>query len=172
MFGINGFINVILDWIGVEGKNWIGMPETAMGTLIVEAVWQFGSPMVIFLAGLKQIPKELYEAAAVDGARKVRTFFSITLPMLSPVILFNVVLQMIGAFQLFTQAFIITKGGPMQSTYMYTLYLFEKAFRRFEMGYASAMAWVLLTIIVSLTAIIFATSRTWVYYESEGRKER
>ncbi|MCS7462121.1 sugar ABC transporter permease [Paenibacillus doosanensis] len=170
LFGKDGLINQLLLQIGIEGKNWIGLPQTALATLIILAVWQFGSSMVIFLAGLKQIPSELYEASAVDGAGKVRTFFSVTLPMLSPIILFNLVLQTIGAFQMFTQAFIITHGGPMESTYMYALYLFEKAFSRYQMGYASALAWILLVIISIVTLLIFATSKKWVHYETEGGK--
>lgn len=169
LFGRNGMINQFLAIAGIEGKNWIGIPQTALSTLIILAIWQFGSSMVIFLAGLKQIPSELYEAAAVDGSSKVRTFFSVTLPMLSPIILFNLVLQTIGAFQMFTQAFIITRGGPMESTYMYALYLFEKAFTRYQMGYASALAWILLLMIGVVTALIFASSKRWVHYETEGR---
>ncbi|MFC4598086.1 carbohydrate ABC transporter permease [Cohnella hongkongensis] len=169
IFGIDGIVNHFLQYLNIAGKNWIGLPETALGTLVVLAVWQFGSSMVIFLSGLKQIPTECYEAASVDGAGKVRSFFQITLPLLSPIILFNLVLQVIGSFQMFTQAFIITKGGPVEATYMYALYLFDKAFTRFEMGYASALAWILLVIIGIVTALIFSTSRTWVHYENEGR---
>ncbi|MBB6734724.1 carbohydrate ABC transporter permease [Cohnella zeiphila] len=168
VFGVQGLVNQLLSVFHIEGKNWIGMPETALGTLIVLAVWQFGSSMVIFLAGLKQIPGEYYEAAAVDGAGKLRTFFQVTLPLLSPILLFNLVLQTIGSFQMFTQAFIVTKGGPVESTYMYALLLFDKAFAHFQMGYASALAWILLVIIAAVTALIFATSRAWVHYETEG----
>lgn len=170
LFGRDGLINQLLLTVGIEGMNWIGIPQTALLTLIILAVWQFGSSMVIFLAGLKQIPHELYEAAAVDGAGKVRSFFAVTLPMLSPIILFNLVLQTIGAFQMFTQAFIITRGGPLESTYMYALYLFEKAFTRYQMGYASALAWILLLIIGVVTALIFFSSKCWVHYETEGGK--
>lgn len=168
IFGINGFINRFLSYFGIEGISWISNPNTALGTLIILVAWQFGSSMVIFLAGLKQIPAELYEASSVDGASKIRQFFSITLPMLSPVLLFNLVLQTIGSFQMFTQAFIITKGGPINSTYMYALYLYDRAFSRYEMGYASALAWILLVVIAIVTALIFASSRYWVFYETEG----
>lgn len=168
VFGINGLINQLLSLFGIEGKNWISLPDTALGSLILLAVWQFGSSMVIFLAGLKQIPGEYYEAAAVDGASKLRTFVKVTLPLLSPIILFNLVLQTIGSFQMFTQAFIITKGGPVESTYVYALYLFDKAFAHFQMGYASALAWILLVLIALVTVFIFATSRAWVHYETEG----
>lgn len=167
IFGSDGIVNGALSLFGISGRSWIGSPDTALGTLILLVVWQFGSSMVIFLAGLKQISPELYEASAVDGATKIRQFFLITLPMLSPVILFNLVLQTIGSFQMFTQAFVITKGGPIQSTYMFALYLYERAFARFEMGYASALAWILLVIIGIVTALIFISSRYWVFYESE-----
>ncbi|NEW07719.1 sugar ABC transporter permease [Paenibacillus sp. SYP-B3998] len=172
MFGIDGFINKIVNMFGLDGVSWISNPHTALGTLIILVAWQFGSSMVIFLAGLKQISSELYEASSVDGASKVRQFFSITLPMLSPVLLFNLVLQTIGSFQMFTQAFIITKGGPINSTYMYALYLYDRAFSRYEMGYASALAWILLVVIGIVTALIFASSRYWVFYETEGGKRK
>ncbi|NOV02617.1 carbohydrate ABC transporter permease [Paenibacillus planticolens] len=170
IFGIEGFINRFLVMLGFSGSSWISNPKTALGTLIILVAWQFGSSMVIFLAGLKQIPTELYEASSVDGASKLRQFFRITLPMLSPVLLFNLVLQTIGSFQMFTQAFIITKGGPINSTFMYALYLYERAFSRYEMGYASALAWILLVVIGIVTALIFASSRYWVFYETEGAK--
>ena len=169
IFGKDGLINGVLALFGLTGMNWIGSPDTALGTIIVLVVWQFGSSMVIFLAGLKQISAELYEASAIDGASKVKQFFNITLPMLSPVILFNLVLQTIQGFQIFTQAFVITKGGPIQSTYMFTLYLYEKAFAGFEMGYASALAWILLIIIGIFTAIIFISSKYWVFYQEGGK---
>ncbi|NQX63495.1 sugar ABC transporter permease [Paenibacillus qinlingensis] len=172
IFGIDGFINKFLGIFGVEGISWISSPGTALGTLIILVAWQFGSSMVIFLAGLKQISNELYEASSVDGASKLRQFFNITLPMLSPVLLFNLVLQTIGSFQMFTQAFIITKGGPINSTYMYALYLYERAFARYDMGYASALAWILLVIIGIATALIFASSRYWVFYETEGGRKK
>ncbi|MGO4499785.1 carbohydrate ABC transporter permease [Paenibacillus sp. 2RAB27] len=172
IFGIDGFINKFLSIFGIEGISWISSPGTALGTLIILVAWQFGSSMVIFLAGLKQIPSELYEASSVDGASKLRQFFNITLPMLSPVLLFNLVLQTIGSFQMFTQAFIITKGGPINSTYMYALYLYERAFARYDMGYASALAWILLVIIGIATALIFASSRYWVFYETEGGRKK
>ncbi|WP_082311215.1 carbohydrate ABC transporter permease [Paenibacillus sp. FJAT-27812] len=170
IFGAEGFISKILALFGIENMSMVTNPETALSTLVLLQAWQFGSAMIVFLAGLKQIPKELYEASAVDGASKVRQFFSVTLTMLSPVILFNLILGLIGSFQMFTQAFIITKGGPLKSTYMYALYLYEKAFGAFQMGYASALAWVLLLIIAAATAINFAISKYWVFYESEGGK--
>ena len=171
IFGMDGFINHVLGWLGIDSVSWVSTPETALGTLILLNVWQFGSSMVIFLARLKQIPRDLYEASSVDGASKWKQFFSITLPMLSSVVLFNLVLQTIYAFQMFTQALIITKGGPVHATYMFSLYLYEKGFGKLEMGYASSLAWILLALIGVTTAIIFFSSRYWVFYESEGGKQ-
>lgn len=172
MFGADGYINSVLGIFGIEGMGWISNPSTALGTLILLNTWQFGSTMVIFLAGLKQIPGELYESASVDGANPIRKFFHITLPMLSPVMFFNLILSIIGSFQMFTAAFIVTRGGPVQSTYMYAVFLYEKAFKHYQMGYASALAWVLLAIVAILTAINFAASRYWVFYETDGGKAK
>jgi multiple sugar transport system permease protein len=170
IWGKNGFINQIIALFGIEGKSWISSPDTALYTLVLLGVWQFGSSMVIYLAGLKQIPEELYEAAAIDGANKSRQLFHITLPMLSAQVLFNLVLQTIGAFQMFTQAYIITnKGGPMNSTMVYALYLYQRGFNHWEMGYASALAWILLLIIAAVTLAIFGSSKLWVFYETEDK---
>lgn len=149
---------------------WVNLPGWALIAVALLTVWQFGAPMVIFLAGLQQIPAELYEAAAVDGAGKWRQFLSVTVPMLSPVLFFNLVLQTIQAFQVFTPAFAIGagKGGPADSTLVYTLYLYDRGFVASHMGYASAMAWVLLIVIGAVTAVLFRTSRSWVFYTSEG----
>ncbi len=167
MFEKDGLVNGILGAIGFTNlPSWITNPKYALWTLVLLTVWQFGSSMIIFLAGLKQIPQEYYEAASVDGANKVRQFFAITIPLLSPVILFNLVMQMIGAFQAFTQAYIIGggRGGVLNSTLFYTLYLYIQGWTYREMGYASAMAWVLLLIIGVLTAIVFRSSNWWVSY--------
>ncbi|WP_127569979.1 carbohydrate ABC transporter permease [Paenibacillus xylaniclasticus] len=172
MFNLNGYFNQVLAWFGIEGIGWITNPHTSLGTLILLNTWQFGSTMVIFLAGLKQIPAELYESASVDGASRLRKFVHITLPMLSPVMFFNLVLGIIGSFQMFTSAFIITQGGPINSTYMYALFLYEKAFKHYQMGYASALAWILLVIVALMTAINFFVSRYWVFYETDGGKQR
>jgi multiple sugar transport system permease protein len=166
IFGNNGVFNSMLSSIGIQGMDWINNPSTSLYTLVLLAVWQFGSSMVIFLAGLKQVPRDLYEAASVDGASKFRTFFSITMPMLTPIILFNMVMQTIYSFQMFTQAYVVTNGGPMNSTLVYALYLFREAFSFFDMGYASALAWILLVIISVLTSFIFWSSKKWVHYES------
>lgn len=168
LFGREGAINSILALFGIEGTSWVTHPDYALSTLILLVVWQFGSPMLIFLAGLKAIPYELYEAASVDGASKLQQFIKITIPMLSPVIFFNLVMQTIQGFMAFTQSFLITNGGPMDRTLFYAVYLYEKAFAHFDMGYASALAWILLIICAIFTALIFKTARSWVYYESEG----
>jgi multiple sugar transport system permease protein len=127
------------------------------------AVWQFGSPMLIFLAGLKQIPREIYEAASIDGANGWRSFWRITLPLLTPIILFNLVMQLISGFMVFTQAFIVTGGAPLDTTLFYALYLYQRAFVSLQMGYASAMAWVLLAIVALMTAVVFRSSSYWVF---------
>ena len=166
IFGNEGMINALLAPLGIDGPNWLGSPRTVLVPLITLAVWQFGSPMLIFLAGLKQIPMELYEAASIDGASAFRRFVSITLPMLSPVIFFNLVMQIISGFMVFTQGVIIApNGGPLQRALFYSVYLYEKAFGQFEMGYASAMAWVLLLVIAFFTALVFTSSGSWVYYD-------
>ncbi len=172
IFGDEGLVNLLLQTaFGFSGPSWVSHPDYALWTLIVLAVWQFGSPMIIFLAGLRQIPQDLYEAAEMDGAGPVRQFIRITLPLLAPVIFFNLVLQTIEAFKAFTQAYIVSggDGGPVDSTMFYTLYLYIEAFANFRMGYASALAWLLLIIIGIFTAVAFMTSRYWVYYEDEGR---
>lgn len=166
MFGVDGLINAFLGLFGIESIRWLGRPDTAIWTLIILAMWQFGSPMLIFLAGLRQIPKEYYEAAEIDGASAWGRFRRITLPLLSPIIFFNLVLQTISLFRVFTSAYIITEGDPLDTTLFYALYLFNRAFETFQMGYAAAMAWVLLAIIAALTAVNFAMSRLWVYYET------
>ncbi|RKN39646.1 carbohydrate ABC transporter permease [Micromonospora endolithica] len=169
MFNRDGAFNSLLSLFGIEGKPWVNDPDWALQTLMVLAIWQFGAPMVIFLAGLKQVPTELYEAASVDGASKVSQFWNVTLPMLSPVIFFNLVLETINGFQGFTAAFVLSNGtgGPVDSTLMYTLNLYISGFTNLEMGYASAMAWVFLLAIAVITAIFFSTGRFWVHY-SDG----
>ncbi|TCC45038.1 sugar ABC transporter permease [Kribbella capetownensis] len=170
IFGSDGLLNHVLSLFGIEGHGWISEPGTALWTLIVLRVWQFGAPMVIFLAGLRQIPEDVMEAAEMDGANKWQRFWRVTLPLLSPVVFFNLVLQIIGAFQAFTPAYIISggKGGPSDSTLFYTLYLYQQAFGNFRMGYAAAMAWVLLLIIAVFTGLNFVLGRTWVFYGDEG----
>ena len=169
MFGSEGVLNSILaNYFDIASSiSWITHPSTALWSLIILNVWQFGAAMIIFLAGLKQIPRELYESAMVDGANAFHKFKSITIPMLTPVILFNLVMGVIGGFKVFTEGFIVTQGGPSDTTLFYVLYLYEKSFRYFQMGYGAAMAWILLMVIALFTAIIFKSSKKWVHYESK-----
>ncbi|MFC7619226.1 carbohydrate ABC transporter permease [Microlunatus sp. GCM10028923] len=172
VFGQEGLVNAALGFLGVEvSKSWVGSPDTALFTLVALNVWTFGSPMIIFLAGLRQIPTIYYEAAAVDGAGPLRRFGMITIPLLTPVIFFNLILQTIGAFQAFVPAYIVSggSGGPADSTLFYTLYLYQRGFASFDMGYASAMAWLLLVAIALVTGLNFLLSRFWVFYSDEAR---
>jgi len=167
LFAADGVVNDLLALVGIQGPSWISNPRYSLWTLIALAVWQFGSPMIIFLAGLRQIPQDLYEAASLDGASKWRIFWKVTLPLLTPVVFFNAIIQTIEGFKSFTPAFIISggTGNPINSTLFYTLYLYQEAFAFFRMGYASALAWVLLAIVAVFTAFSFLTSRYWVHYE-------
>jgi multiple sugar transport system permease protein len=167
LFAGDGLLNQALALFGIHGPSWISNPDTSLYTLVALSIWQFGSPMIIFLAGLRQIPTDVYEAAEIDGASRRQQFFSITLPMLTPVIFFNGVVQTIDAFKAFTPAFIISggTGGPIDSTLFYTLYLYQEAFAYFRMGYAAALAWVLVVIIAAFTALAFLSSRYWVHYD-------
>lgn len=169
IFNRTGLVNQLLAVFGIQGMNWIATPSTAIYTIILLEIWQFGSPMLIFLAGLRQIPVELYESASIDGASKVRCFFSITLPLLSPTVFFNMVMQMINALQSFNSVYIISggTGGPLDSTLLLSLYLYLNGFSFFKMGYASAIAWVILIIVAIITAIQFKLSGKWVFYENE-----
>ncbi|MET0734638.1 MAG: sugar ABC transporter permease [Microbacterium sp.] len=171
LFSNDGVVDNTLSVFGLDLGGWISNPSLALYVLVSLAVWQFGAPMVIFLAGLKQIPTELYDAAAVDGAGWWRTFWSVTWPLLSPVLFFNLVLEMIGAFQSFTSAYVVSggRGGPIDSTLFFTLYLYDRAFTAFDMGYASAMAWFLLVVIAIVTALIFRSSRSWVHYTGDEK---
>jgi multiple sugar transport system permease protein len=166
LFGTEGLVNQLLAMFGIQGQGWVSHPDYALGTLIILHVWTFGSPMIIFLAGLRQIPTMYYEAAKVDGAGAMRRFWSVTIPLLTPIIFFNLVLQIINSFQSFTQAFIVSggKGGPADSTLFLTLYLYDQGFTQFDMGYASAIAWLLLAIIAIFTALNFLMSKFWVFY--------
>lgn len=159
MFATDGVINQIL------GTNYpfLGNTSTAIWTLILLSIWQFGSSMLIFLSALKQIPASLYEAAEIDGANKVRTFFKITLPLLTPTIFFNLVMQMINGFLAFTQCYIITQGKPVNSTLFYTVYMYQQSFEFYNTGYGAALAWIMLMVIGTITAILFATKKFWVY---------
>ncbi|MDB5623469.1 MAG: transporter permease [Devosia sp.] len=166
VFGERGVVNAILAWFGVAGRGWINNPTFALPSVIALNVWTFGASMVIFLAALRQIPESYYEAASIDGANAWQRFRRITLPLITPVIFFNTVLLLINSFQSFTQAFVVSngRGGPVDSTLLYSLYLYQQAFQQLQMGYASAMAWVLLIAIGLATALMFWSSRYWVFY--------
>jgi len=167
IFAGDGLVNKFLSIFGIVGPSWISNPNYSLWTLIILSIWQFGSPMIIFLAGLRQIPQDMYEAASLDGASKWRQFVKITLPLLTPVVFFNAIIQTIEAFKSFTPAFIISggTGNPINSTLFYTLYLYQEAFGFFRMGYASALAWVLLVLVGVFTAFSFLTSKYWVHYD-------
>ena len=170
LFAYNGAINQLFGLIGLPSNTrWLGDPKTALGTLIALGVWQFGNSMLIFLAAIKNIPVSYHEAAIVDGAGPVRRFFSITLPMLTPILFFNLINQVIGAFQAFNSSYLITQGKPLNTTLYYGVHLYNKAFNHYEMGYGCAMAWFMLLVIAFFTALIFRSSSAWVYYESEGK---
>jgi len=171
VFAGDGLLNGILGVVGVDtSTSWIGEPDSALYTLVILNVWQFGAAMIIYLAGLRQVPNELYEAATIDGAGTMRRFWSITLPMLSPVILFNVLMNMVGAFQAFNSAYIISNGtgGPADSTLFYTLYLYQRGFVDFDMGYASALGWFLLVVVGLAALALFRLSRRFVFYAEES----
>ena len=169
LFGINGAVNGILSLLlGTDIKmSWLMNPNTAIWTIIVLAMWQFGSSMLIFLAGLKQIPISLFDSSVIDGANAIQKFFKITIPMLTPVIFFNLVMQIISGFQTFTQGYIVTMGRPYDTTLLYAMYLYDKSFSYFSMGYGCALAWILLIIIALLSSAVFKSSSYWVYYETK-----
>jgi len=162
-----GLINYILSLLHIRGPLWLQDPKWSKPALILMSLWQSGGNMIIYLAGLQQIPEQLYEAATIDGANNWFKFWKITLPLLTPTIFLNLILSIIGSFQIFTQAYVMTGGGPLNSTLFYVLYLYQKGFQSFEMGYASALAWILFIIVLMLTIILFRTSWRWVYYEAE-----
>jgi len=167
-----GIINWLLSLVGIAGPRWLFDRRTAKLALVIMSVWGAGGNMLIFLAGLQGIPTQLYEAVTIDGAGAWRRFIHITLPMITPTMLFLLVTNVIGSFQVFTSAYVMTQGGPANSTLMYVLYLYNVAFRQYRMGFASALAWVFFIIIMMLTILIFRSSSAWVYYETEigGRR--
>ncbi len=167
IFGSKGVVMSLLGLFGIEQKmSVLGNPKTALLAIILMGVWQFGSAMLIFLSALKQIPESLYESAAMDGAKPMRTFWSITMPMLTPTIFFNLILQIINGFRVFTETKVITNGGPMNSTMSYVLYMYQRAFNYFDMGYSCALAWVLVAIIGVATILLFKSQKKWVHYEA------
>ena len=168
MFTKDGLINYFIGLFGMEATNWLGNPKTAIYVISALPLWQVGSSMVIFLAALKQVPEDMYEAARIDGASRLKQFISITLPTISPVILFNLIMQSINTFQEFSSVFVITGGGPAKSTYLYALFIYNEAFKMLRMGYASALSWFLFIVILIITALIFKTSAKWTFYGDGG----
>jgi multiple sugar transport system permease protein len=170
-----GFLNPMLEKLfGIKGPGWLNDPDWAMPALVIMSLWGVGGSMIIYLAGLQGVPTALYDAAKVDGANLWQRFRHVTLPMVTPVILYNLVMGLIGTFQYFTEVYVIGNaagnvGGPARATLFYNLYLYQNAFRYFDMGYASAMAWILLVIVLVLTMLVFRSSVVWVYYEGELR---
>jgi multiple sugar transport system permease protein len=163
-----GPINAFLEWIGIGGVNWLGSIDWALPSLVIISIWGGAVSTIIYVAGLQHIPEHLHEAARIDGATPRQQFRHVTLPLLTPTIFFAVVTTVIASFQFFVPAYIMTAGGPARSTYVYNLNLYDKAFKWLEMGYASAMAWVMFFIIIVLTLFIFRSSNRWVYYEGEA----
>ncbi|SKA10227.1 oligogalacturonide transport system permease protein [Pilibacter termitis] len=170
MFQPQGLVNTFLGTFGIQPIEWLSTPTGAMIVLIILKVWQFGSSMLIFLAALKEIPKDLYESASLDGASKLTQFLKITVPLITPTVFFNLIMQLNNAFQEFNGPYIVTGKGPLNSTYLASMFIYDKAFKEFDMGYASAASWVLFAIIVGVTAILFASQRKWVYYSDGGGK--
>ncbi|MFC5407463.1 carbohydrate ABC transporter permease [Cohnella soli] len=168
--GEYGILNYFLSLVGVQGPDWLNDTHWSLGAMVLASLWGQGSMMLIFLAGLKGIPKDLYESASIDGAGRMRQFFSITVPMLSPTILFNLITSIIAAFQQLTLALVLTGGGPLKSTYFYAMYMYENAFKYFKMGYSAANAWFMFLIVLSLTFLVFRSSAAWVYYEGEMKR--
>lgn len=164
LFENAGYVNMLLQACGVRAVKWFGNTHLAPFTIALVAIWQFGSSMVLFLAALKNVPKELYDAARVDGGGKAAVFFSVTLPMISPILLFNLVMQTINSFQEFTTPFVLTQGGPNKATLLFGMKLYREAFQYFNMGYASAYSWILFAMLIAVTLLIFATSKHWVFY--------
>lgn len=170
LFKTEGLVNMITAKFGAEPFNWLGNPDGAFFVIILLRIWQFGSPMVIFLAALKGVSADLYEAASIDGAGKWRQFFSITVPLITPVIFYNFVTQLCNKFQEFNGPFIVTQGGPLRSTTLVSLLVYNNAFKSYEMGMASAIAWLLFLIIMTFTIISFMSQKYWVYYgDEDGR---
>ncbi|MCD6519601.1 MAG: sugar ABC transporter permease, partial [Anaerolineae bacterium] len=162
-----GILNTLLRLIGIQGPPWLGSSKWALPALIIMSLWGTGSGMVIYLAGLQGIPEYLYEAAKIDGANELQQFFHVTIPMMTPVIFFNLIMGIIGTFQTFNQAYIMTQGGPGRATYFYVYYLYRNSFDYYRMGYGAAMAWFLFAVILFLTLLNFRLSKMWVFYEAE-----
>lgn len=168
LFQQDGLINRIIGVAGIPPVAWLSSPGGAMSVIIILKVWQFGSAMLIFLAALKDVPQDLYEAASVDGSTKLHSFIHITMPLITPTIFFNLVMQLVNAFQEFNGPYLVTGKGPLNATYLTSMYIYDNAFKYFNMGYASAASWILFLIIVAVTLILFATQDKWVYYSDGG----
>ncbi|APW37811.1 sugar ABC transporter permease [Rhodoferax koreense] len=171
IFSQNGLVNMALSRIGIEPIQWLADEHYAMWTIVLLNVWQFGSAMVIFLAALQNVPTSLYEAAEIDGASKWQQFLRITIPLITPVIFFNLIMQTVNAFQEFNGPYMVTEGGPLHSTYLLSLYIYDQSFRFFNLGYGSALSWVMFAMVVSLSAISFWSSKYWVFYSGEKDKK-
>lgn len=169
VFNSEGLINTMITFLGGQKVNWMASPGGALMVIVLLRVWQFGSAMVIFLAALKGVPKDLYEAAAIDGAGRCTQFFRITIPIITPVIFYNLITQLCQAFQEFNGPFLVTKGGPNGGTTLISILIYNNAFLRHKMGMASAQAWVLFLVIMTFTAAAFISQKKWVYYSDEGR---
>lgn len=165
-----GVINYLLSLFGIAGPNWLGDPKWSLIAMVIASLWGQGTMVLIFLGALKEIPKDYYEASMIDGAGPLHRFFKITLPLITPALLFNLIMTIISAFQQLTLALLMTKGGPSNSTYFYAMYVYNNAFKHFEMGYASANAWIMFIIILTLSLLVLKSSSMWVYYESEVKK--
>ena len=168
LFQQDGLINRIIGVVGIQPVAWLSSPGGAMSVIIILKVWQFGSAMLIFLAALKEVPQDLYEAASVDGSTKLHSFIHITMPLITPTIFFNLVMQLVNAFQEFNGPYLVTGKGPLNATYLTSMYIYDNAFKYFNMGHASAASWILFLIIVAVTLILFATQDKWVYYSDGG----
>ena len=169
MLGKEGVLNQGLKLLGITGPSWLNTPQTALYGLIIMGVWGIGNTIIIYLSGLQGVGEELYEASSIDGANSFQRFFKITIPMISPTIFFNVVMAVIGSFQYFTQAFVMTEGGPLNSTLFYNLYLYVKAYKELKMGYAAALAWIMFVIILFVTLLVIRSSSFWVYYQNDDK---
>ncbi|GLX66892.1 carbohydrate ABC transporter permease [Paenibacillus glycanilyticus] len=169
--GDYGILNYFLSIVGIQGPDWLNDTKWSLVAMVVASLWGQGSMMLVFLAGLKGIPKDLYESASLDGAGVIRQFFSVTIPMLSPTILFNLITSIIAAFQQLTLALLLTGGGPMKATYFYAMYMYENAFKYYKMGYSAANAWFMFLIVLTLTFLVFKSSEAWVFYEGEMKRK-
>ncbi len=164
-----GLLNTVLSWVGIQGPDWFRNPKAAIYGIVMISLWGVGGSAIIYLAGLQNIPEHLYEAARVDGANGWQQFRFVTLPMLSPVVFFQLVVGLIGVFQTFTSSYVATGGGPLKSTLFYMLYIYNRAWQSLRMGYASALAWILALIILTITVLVFRSSPYWVHYEAERK---